>query len=88
MISEAAEVTDAAYTNADRFMSSGEGRTAEYAVQCSEAGLWVFTGPPFEFIEFVERLWRSLEYERLCLNGYENVPELPEGLRRRGRILS
>ena len=30
---------------------------------------------------FVERLWRSLKYECIYLNAYENVPELLEGLR-------
>ena len=30
---------------------------------------------------FVERLWRSLKYECIYLNDYENVPELLEGLR-------
>ena len=31
---------------------------------------------------FVERLWRSLKYECVYLNDYENVPDLMEGLRR------
>jgi len=31
---------------------------------------------------FVERLWRSLKYECVYLNDYENVPDLVEGLRR------
>ena len=30
---------------------------------------------------FIERLWRSLKYECIYLNEYENVPELLEGLR-------
>ena len=30
---------------------------------------------------FVERLWRSLKYECVYLNDYENVPDLMEGLR-------
>ena len=30
---------------------------------------------------FVERLWRSLKYECIYLNDYENVPELLDGLR-------
>ena len=31
---------------------------------------------------FVERLWRSLKYECVYLNNYENVPNLMAGLRR------
>ena len=30
---------------------------------------------------FIERLWRSLKYECIYLNEYENVPELLEGLK-------
>lgn len=30
---------------------------------------------------FIERLWRSLKYECIYLNDYENVPELLDGLR-------
>ena len=30
---------------------------------------------------FIERLWRSLKYECIYLNEYENVAELLEGLR-------
>ena len=30
---------------------------------------------------FVERLWRSLKYECVYLNDYENVPDLMKGLR-------
>ena len=30
---------------------------------------------------FIERLWRSLKYECIYLNEYENVLELLEGLR-------
>ena len=30
---------------------------------------------------FIERLWRSLKYGGICLNEYENAPELQEGLR-------
>ena len=30
---------------------------------------------------FIERLWRSLKYECIYLNEYENVPELLKGLR-------
>ena len=29
---------------------------------------------------FTERLWRSVKYECIYLNGYETVPELTEGL--------
>ena len=29
---------------------------------------------------FTERLWRSVKYECIYLNGYETVPELSEGL--------
>ena len=30
---------------------------------------------------FIESLWRSLKYGGICLNEYENAPELQEGLR-------
>ena len=29
---------------------------------------------------FVERLWRSVKYEDICIKGYERVPELEAGL--------
>ena len=31
---------------------------------------------------YVERLWRSLKYEDIYLNDYENVPELRRGVAR------
>ena len=31
---------------------------------------------------FVERLWRSVKYECIYLNGYQNIPEVREGLSR------
>ncbi len=31
---------------------------------------------------FVERLWRSVKYEDIYLNGYQNIPEAREGLRK------
>ncbi|MFH1823713.1 MAG: integrase core domain-containing protein, partial [Candidatus Firestonebacteria bacterium] len=29
---------------------------------------------------FIERLWRSVKYECIYLNGYQNIPEVKEGL--------
>lgn len=29
---------------------------------------------------FIERLWRSVKYEDICLNDYASVPELETGL--------
>lgn len=31
---------------------------------------------------FVERLWRTVKYENVYLNGYQNIPETREGLKR------
>jgi putative transposase len=30
---------------------------------------------------FIERLWRSLKYEKIYLNEYENVPEVRAGIK-------
>jgi len=31
---------------------------------------------------FVERLWRSVKYEKVCLHAYESVSQATEGLTR------
>ncbi len=31
---------------------------------------------------FVERLWRTVKYENIDMNEYQNVPELRSGLKR------
>ena len=49
----------------------------EYGIGISMDG----RGRVFDNI-FVERLWRTVKYENIYICGYQNIPELKEGLRR------